>query len=365
MRRNAAAFGGDPGNVTIFGQSAGAHSVNHLLASPLARGLFHRAAAQSYGFGPRMPSLAAGEREGAEFAQRLGAPGIAALRAWPAQDLVDTRAAMWPIVDGRPLHKATPAVFAQGLQAPVPLLLGWNADEGTTFPHATTVAAHQQTVRRRYGDAADRVLAAYPARDDAEANRASKALFGDATFAWTTWTAARLHARAGHPTFLYHFSHPQPLFPGRFYAEIDSPEGLGAFHSSEYLPRLRHAGGADAGLDRGRPGAVGADGRGLGRLRRGGRPERARLAAVAPLRRCGRGRGHAPRRPRRAGAGAGPGSAALPRRAARAKRGALAAVPTSLSERKQGSEEARQRSIEAARGTGGDPWGGRLVRGTA
>jgi len=234
VRRNAVAFGGDPGNVTVFGQSAGAHSVNHLLASPLARGLFHRAAAQSYGFGPRMSALAEGEREGAEFARRLGAPGIAALRARPAQELLETRAAMWPIVDGWMLPEATPAVFAQGRQAPVPLLLGWNADEGTTFPHATTVASHEQMVRRRYGDAADRVLEAYPARDDAGANRASKALFGDATFAWTTWTAARLHARAGHATFLYHFRHPQPLFPGQSYAEIDSPDGLGTFHSSEY-----------------------------------------------------------------------------------------------------------------------------------
>jgi para-nitrobenzyl esterase len=234
VRRNVAAFGGDPDNITIFGQSAGANSVIFLLGSPLARGLFQHAIAESSGLDRRVIALADAEKAGSAFAQKLGARGIAELRARPAQELLETRAVMFPTVDGWLLPDSVSTLFRQGREAPVPLLAGWNANEGASLPQATSLAAYQQSVRQGFGANADRVLASYPARDDAEARRVSKTLFGDSFLAWGTWAAARLHARNNFPTYIYYFAHPQPMFPGQTYEEMAPNEALGTFHSSEY-----------------------------------------------------------------------------------------------------------------------------------
>jgi para-nitrobenzyl esterase len=247
VRRNIRAFGGNPDNVTIFGQSAGANSVDALMVAPAARGLFRQAIAESFGFLAHMDGLADAEKQGVAVTASLGASGIAALRAMPAEQLLGANTAFWPIVDGTVLPDDIRAQFQAGREAPVPLLTGWVADEGSAFPHATTRAGFERDVRKGFGEAADRVLAAYPARDDAEANEASKALFGDKTMVWGAWTAARLHAGHGFPTYVYTYKHAQPMFPGQTYDEIDSPAGLGTFHSSEYpyifgtLPALHRA----------------------------------------------------------------------------------------------------------------------------
>ncbi len=234
VKRNVGAFGGDPDNVTIFGQSAGAWSVIYLLSSPRARGLFHHAIAESGGIDRRYIGLADAEKAGSDFAQKLGVHGITELRARSAQELLETRAAMLPTIDGLVLPDRTSTLFSEGHEAPVPLLMGWNANEGRSLPQATTLATYQQSARQAYGDAVDRVLALYPAHDDAEAKQASKTLFGDAVLAWGTWSVANQHVRNGFPTYVYYFSHPQPLFPGQTFDEIGSNETLGAFHSSEY-----------------------------------------------------------------------------------------------------------------------------------
>ena len=234
VRRNAAAFGGNPDNVTIFGQSAGGASVDMLMGSPLARGLFQHAIAESFGVDRRMPTLAQAQEAGSVLAAKLGTPGAAGLRNLPARQLLDAAGAWWPIVDGYFLTEDIYTAFQQGHEAPVPLLTGWNANEGATFPHAGTLEAYQESVRRSYGESADRILMAYPARDDTDAKRASEALFGDGRLAWGAWASARLHARNGFPTYAYYFQHPQPLLPGSSYDEIDLPDGLGTFHSSEY-----------------------------------------------------------------------------------------------------------------------------------
>ena len=235
VKRNAAAFGGDPGNVTIFGQSAGAAAVTYLVASPLARGLFAHGICESYGFANKtMPGLPEGESKGTALAEKLAVHSLAELRQLPAEKLLETRVAMGPIVDGWLLPENPYTIFAEGKEAPVPLLTGSNDDEGTTFPHAKTLAAYQQWVHLKYPDIADRVLAAYPADTDEAARTANKHLVRDALFAWGPWSVARLHAKNGYPAFFYHFNHPQPLRAGIAYDEIDTPESLGTFHSSEY-----------------------------------------------------------------------------------------------------------------------------------
>ncbi len=234
VKRNIGAFGGDPDNVTIFGQSAGAASVDYLYGSPLARGLFARGIAESFGLGKTMPALAAAEKNGLAVGDKLNARTLAELRRVSAQTLLDTKMAANPIVDGWFLTDSIYNIFTNGREAPVPLLTGWNTHEGSTFPHASTLSAYQNWLKAKYAGDADRILALYPATDDDQAKAASKNVVRDGLFAWGVWSSARLHAKNGHPTYLYHFNHPQPIAAGQRFDEIDSAEGLGTFHSSEY-----------------------------------------------------------------------------------------------------------------------------------
>jgi para-nitrobenzyl esterase len=234
IKKNIAAFGGNAGNVTIFGQSAGATSVVHLMASPLARGLFHRAVAESTALPPKMATLANAEAQGKAFAQKLGVATIAELRGKSSREILDAKTAAGPIVDGWFLPTDTYTMFREGKEAPVPFLTGWNRNEGATFPHAASLAAHKKSVEDRFGKDAERAAALYPATDDVTARQSSKNVFRDATFAWGTWTSARLHARNGQPAYLYFFDHPQPLGARQTYEEVDTPDKLGTFHSSEY-----------------------------------------------------------------------------------------------------------------------------------
>ena len=234
VKRNIKTFGGNPDNVTIFGQSAGASSVVHLMASPLARGLFQRAVAESTALPAKMATLASAEAQGTAFAQKLGAATLAALRAKSGREILDAKTAAGPIVDGWFLPTDTYTTFREGREAPVPFLTGWNRNEGATFPHAATLADHKKSVEDRFGKDAERAMALYPATDDVTARQSSKNLFRDATFAWGTWTSARLHAKHGQPTYLYFFDHAQPLGTTQTYEEVDTPDKLGTFHSSEY-----------------------------------------------------------------------------------------------------------------------------------
>jgi para-nitrobenzyl esterase len=234
VKRNIAAFGGNPGNVTIFGQSAGATSVVHLMASPLARGLFQRAIADSTALPAKMLTLADAETQGKAFAQKLGAASLADLRGKSGQEILDAKTAMSPIVDGWFLPTDTYTLFREGKEAPVPFLTGWNKNEGATFAHSASLAAHKKLAGEKFAKDAERVFKLYPADDDVTARQASKNIFRDQTFAWGTWTSARLHTKHGRPTYLYFFDHPQPFAADQTYVEVDTPDKLGTFHSSEY-----------------------------------------------------------------------------------------------------------------------------------
>ncbi len=229
---NIAAFGGDPGNVTLFGHSSGSGIVTILLAAPEAHGLFQRAIAESGGaLGFRTPkSLAQAMAEGAAFAQRIGARTIAELRARPAQTLVSpTPGAFEPVVDGWVMPRPLYATLASGAGNAVPLVVGSTADEGQYVP-SVTAQSYRQELQRRYGAAADEVLARYPAGSDEIARRSSKAvdtLEQDAILT-TIADLAECHWQGeGLPrVFQYRFEHAPPPLAG-------APVRQGAYHGAE------------------------------------------------------------------------------------------------------------------------------------
>lgn len=235
VRANAARFGGDPGNVTVAGESAGAASVNYLQVMPAAKGLFHRAISFSgASMAIDMPPLAQSEAAGQALAGRLGAASVEALRQVPADQLI-AATSMMPVPGGAPprlvyvpnldgaVLPADPVQPAAPRMTRVPLLTGFNAEEMIDFS-VRTPAAFEQAVRRRYGDFADRLLALYPHADDAQAAQANVDLARDRYMAGLLlWAQARPKA-ARDPIYLYRHDQPYPAVRGQ--------QGWGAFHSS-------------------------------------------------------------------------------------------------------------------------------------
>jgi para-nitrobenzyl esterase len=230
VRRNIAAFGGDPACVTVFGQSAGGEAVGALLASPPAHGLFDRAIVMSLGATRPMEPAGQRARLGAAWAKKLGASTLAALRALPAEALLTLEHPAGFVVDGHTLPESGYAAFAAGHQARVPLLAGWTADDGSVFAPPVAPDVFAGKVRAAFGPRADEVLALYP---PGQTERVSQDLFREQLFAWPAWSTVRLHAPHA-PAFLYQFRHPQPFRPEQSFTEASPASRAGAFHSSDY-----------------------------------------------------------------------------------------------------------------------------------
>jgi para-nitrobenzyl esterase len=242
VRDNIAAFGGDPDCVTIYGQSAGAAEISVMMASKAARGLFHRAIGASGGrfnggiMTAPMADLATAEQTGKDAVEKLGAHTLDEIRNLAPDSLYAGRGQWGPIVDGDALDRSVDVVFARGEQAAVPLITGFNSEEGSPYPmiHMHTRAELQGFARGTFGDAASAFLDLYPAADDEAARAQSYRIRRDGTFAYQAWRWASLHAAtAKAPVFTYYFSHRVTLPAERRFREPVPPGGYGAWHGSE------------------------------------------------------------------------------------------------------------------------------------
>jgi para-nitrobenzyl esterase len=233
IQRNIAVFGGDPRKVTIMGESAGANLVSAVTGSPEAKGLFHRAVAQSGAWMGlsmgKMTTLDRAEEAGVKLAASMNASSLAELRAKSAEEILRNGRPGGIVVDGWYIPEDLSLTYAKGKQNDVDVLVGSNKDEGTFFGGpASNAEQWSSQARERYGDQSGAFLKLYPAATDAQANESRLANFRDQV-GWVMRTWAQFTAKKGKKAYVFYFTHEPPTAPGQ--------PSRGATHTAE-LPYM-------------------------------------------------------------------------------------------------------------------------------
>ncbi len=251
IKANISTFGGDPNNITLFGESAGAWSISLLVVSPLAKGLFHRAIAQSGGATGPTPYLKeekygklSGEKAGLRFAKAAGASSLSALRDLSVAEILKvTQLAGFytePYVDGWFLPDEPRFLMEQGALHQVPILLGSNQDEATAFadPRSLPTTAEEfiTSLHQKYGDLAPKILEGYPVEKDSDVLKAHLNRLGDQLFTLSMRHWARRSAQHQIPTYLYYFTRIPNIPKKTYYGSYHGAEIPYAFGNLDQIP---------------------------------------------------------------------------------------------------------------------------------